>query len=259
MMLDERKEYNHLHMLWDNAHFKGSPTYFVRKALLKKELHKILKNKSYSVFDVGCGTGGYIRVFEKLTEDYVGIDLSDFAISRLKEKYPNFSFYQESIYTFKSKKKFYLVFLSEVLEHLDYEVKALKNIRKILSANGILLLSVPFDDNLWSYSDEIARHRRRYSKDYLRRILLKSGFENIRIYCYGFPLLRCYWIITKRFRRSITNKLSKKNGKKSTLGTLLYSAISKVFLLDTLFLNTNKGIGLIAICKKKHESERISK
>lgn len=259
MMLDERKEYDNLHRLWDNAHFKGSPTYFVRKTLLKKELHKILKNKSCSVFDIGCGTGDYIKVFEKLTEDYIGIDLSAFAINRLKEKYPDFNFYQESVYAFKSKKKFYLVFLSEVLEHLDYEIKALKNIRKILSADGILLLSVPFDKNLWSYSDEIARHRRRYSKDYLKRVLLKSGFENIRIYCYGFPLLRCYWIITKRFRKSITDKLSITNGKKSTLSTLLYSAISKIFLLDALFLNTNKGVGLIAICKKKNENEKISK
>lgn len=249
--MDERTEYNKLHETWDNAHSGGSPTYLIRKRLLSWIIKNILKHKkNASVLDVGCGTGDYIATFSRYTHNYSGIDLSDTAINNLKKKYTHLNFKVNSVYSLKSKEKYDIIFLSEVLEHIDKEKEALRNIRKMLNEDGKLIISVPFDKKLWSYSDKIARHRRRYSKEYLIYITKSSGLEIDKLICYGFPFLRIYWELTRSLRNKINRSFSIKHEKDKKNFRLIYPIINSLFLLDLILLNTNKGVGLIAICSK---------
>ncbi|MCM8787750.1 MAG: class I SAM-dependent methyltransferase [Candidatus Omnitrophica bacterium] len=251
----EKQIYNNLHKIWDSAHFGGSPTYMIRKILLKKTIEEVISDfkfkkqkESISVLDIGCGTGDYINIFTKYRIAYTGLDLSNYAINELrkkypKEKYPELNFICEDIFKYQSKDKYDIAFLSEVLEHINDEIEFLKIINNFLVKDGILILSVPYDQSLWSYADEQAQHKRRYSKDYLRSMLERSGFNCNKLICYGFPLLRIYWSLTKRFRKKIQNEI-KPPAKR------LFLIINKIFLLDLLFLRTNRGVGLIAVAQK---------
>lgn len=252
-MKTEQHNYNELHKIWDSAHFGGSPTYMVRKILLKKEIEKVLRKKrNISVLDIGCGTGDYIEIFNNYGVNYLGVDLSSYAIDKLKIKYPEMSFICGDIFKVELDKKFDVIFLSEVLEHIIDEQKLLKKINNLLKTNGVLILSVPYDPKLWSYSDEQANHKRRYTKIYLESVLLKSGFQCSELICYGFPFLRIYWALTKNFRKQIQSP-------KNTLIRRLILLINKIFLLDLLFTKTNYGVGLIAIAKKqKPLTDRIN-
>lgn len=63
-----------------------------------------------------------------------------------------------------------------VLEHIDDDLAALKNLRSSLRPGGRLVLLVP---NLpWAYGsiDELAGHRRRYERPQLRALLQNAGF-----------------------------------------------------------------------------------
>ncbi len=247
-MREETQIYNELHKIWDFAHLGGSPTYMIRKILLKREIGRILKilkkrKNNISVLDVGCGTGDYVEFFKNYGVNYSGLDLSNYAINKLKRKYPTMNFICEDVFKVKLVKKCDIVFLSKVLEHITDEVKLLKKINNFLVEDGTLILSVPYDPKLWSYADEQSHHKMRYTKTHLKSILKKSGFKCDRLTCYGFPLLRIYWALTRKFRKRIQTAKNKPTKR-------LFLIINKIFLLDLLLTKTNWGVGLIALAKK---------
>ncbi|MDD3284538.1 MAG: class I SAM-dependent methyltransferase [Patescibacteria group bacterium] len=243
-MKEEKEIYNELHKIWDSGHNSGSPTYLVRKQLLDKQIKKILNNKvSVKILDLGCGTGDYIKTFEKYNIDYTGLDLSDYAIEKLKQKYKSYKFICDDLLKIEGNSKYDLIFMSEVLEHIENENLFLEKIYTLLNNNGILILSVPYDPKLWNYSDEQAQHKRRYTKKYLNDKLKENKFKPINLICYGFPFLRIYWFLTKNYRKNIQTRKYNKH-------SLLIKIIGKIFLLDKLFIKTNYGIGLISISKK---------
>ena len=54
-----------------------------------KKFIKSISNKSSKAFDLGCGNGRVISIFQKYMLSSDGADLSKFAINNLKKKYPN--------------------------------------------------------------------------------------------------------------------------------------------------------------------------
>lgn len=70
-----------------------------------------------------------------------------------------------------------LVAMFDVLEHIEDERGALAIARELLAPGGVLLLTVPAHESLWSYWDEVAGHFRRYEREGLTRTLEEAGFE----------------------------------------------------------------------------------
>jgi SAM-dependent methyltransferase len=65
----------------------------------------------------------------------------------------------------------------DVLEHIERDVDALNEIRRVLKPNGVLLLTVPQHPWLWSRADEMSRHQRRYRRSDLIARLHGAGYE----------------------------------------------------------------------------------
>lgn len=84
--------------------------------------------------------------------------------------------------------RFDTVFAFDVLEHIEDDIGALAQWRQWMSAEGVLLLSVPARMKLWTAGDEWAGHHRRYERTALIALIEESGFNVERFECYGFPL-----------------------------------------------------------------------
>jgi len=96
------------------------------------------------VLDVGCGEGFTLNKFQEegIGEKLTGIDYSDDALELGAKIYPQLELKKGDIYDIKEKNNSYdLVIATEVLEHLEYPEKALKELIRISSK--YLLLSVP--------------------------------------------------------------------------------------------------------------------
>lgn len=76
----------------------------------------------------------------------------------------------------------------EVLEHIEDDKAALCAWAEKLQGGGRVLLSVPAHARKYGRSDELVGHVRRYERMELRRLLEDSGFTDIRIVNYGFPI-----------------------------------------------------------------------
>lgn len=76
---------------------------------------------------------------------------------------------------------FELVTALDVIEHIDDDLGALREIRRVLRPGGRLLLTVPAYRFLWGRQDEINLHKRRYVALEVRKRLQSAGFDVQRL------------------------------------------------------------------------------
>lgn len=69
-----------------------------------------------------------------------------------------------------------LVVAFDVLEHLDDDLAAAREVRRVLRPGGHFLVAVPADPRLWSAHDEAVSHVRRYTRPTLTAVLSRAGF-----------------------------------------------------------------------------------
>jgi SAM-dependent methyltransferase len=86
---------------------------------------------------------------------------------------------------------------ANVLEHLDDDVGALRNIHSVLQAGGTAVVLVPHDPALYGSFDRVLQHRRRYTKAELRAKMEQSGFD-VRAILEFNRLTRPGWILNAR-------------------------------------------------------------
>jgi SAM-dependent methyltransferase len=74
-----------------------------------------------------------------------------------------------------------LVVAYDILEHIQDDGVALKEIFQALRPGGHLALAVPVDPDLWSSHDEAVGHVRRYTRENLLELLTGTGFQVERV------------------------------------------------------------------------------
>ena len=70
-----------------------------------------------------------------------------------------------------------LVVAFDVLEHIVDDDTAVAEVRRALRPGGTFLIAVPADPKLWSDHDVAVDHVRRYTRETLRAVLERNGFE----------------------------------------------------------------------------------
>lgn len=83
--------------------------------------------------------------------------------------------YQADLYHHDWHEEFDAAGLFDVIEHLDDDVGALRSVAKALRPGGTVFLSVPAHAWLWSREDEIASHKRRYTRASLEQTIHAAG------------------------------------------------------------------------------------
>jgi 2-polyprenyl-3-methyl-5-hydroxy-6-metoxy-1,4-benzoquinol methylase len=92
-----------------------------------------------------------------------------------------------------------VIVMHDVLEHIEHEGPAVERLRRLLAADGILVMSVPALPSLFGLHDDQLGHYRRYTRRSLRRTL-SAQFEIVRLRYFGlaFVPIAAYY---SRFRR----------------------------------------------------------
>jgi len=155
-------------------------------------------NKNTSILDIGCGWAQALLFFKKKGLECYGFDPAIEAVQYGCKKGLNIKHAGlEGMDVFEGK-KFDIVTMFNVLEHLADPVKALKQIKKILKPKGILVVDVPneFNDfqlagrdthNLKNWWIAPPNHLNYFSKDSLVKLLESLSFS-VKICESSFPL-----------------------------------------------------------------------
>jgi SAM-dependent methyltransferase len=163
-----------------------------RKEIILDTIERNVPNLGQcKMLEIGCGNGNILAFLKQNGVDIEGGDISREGLEFCRKRIST-PLYQLDALHLPFRNAFDIIGLFDVLEHIDDDVGALKEIRQALKPNGILLMTVPAYQSLWSNFDEYSGHKRRYDKKELVGRLYHSGFRVIRFSHYMFflfPLL----------------------------------------------------------------------
>ena len=157
----------------------------VRTINLKRKLKLIdgISAKSKRLLDVGCGTGAFIHLAKNEGWTVSGFEPNEQARNIAKSKNGDVVF-DETEWENLSDRKFDIISLWHVFEHLPDPTEALKHYFKILADEGYLILAVPnfnsFDasyyKSYWAAFD-VPRHLWHFSQASIKILASENGFE----------------------------------------------------------------------------------
>ena len=140
------------------------------------------------ILDAGCGSGRNMIELARYGT-VTGVELSETSVALARERqcgevvagsvlempFPNHSFE--------------LAVSLDVIEHLEDDLTALREMRRTVAPGGALLVTVPAYQWLWSGHDEINHHHRRYTRRSLQHVAEQAGWRQVRTTYFNSLLL----------------------------------------------------------------------
>lgn len=216
-----------------------------RKEIIGKIIKKYTKNK-INILDYGSGSGVNIEMLSKYGFVYIYEPHRETNLF-LKKKYKNKKKFK--VLNSLNNKKFDLIVMADVLEHIKYDKKQVKKLKKNLTKNGSFLITVPAYKFLYSKKDIILGHFRRYNKKNLSNVF--DDFKIIKLSYFNFLLfvpISILIIIFKFMNYNFINDVEKTP--KKYINELMFQIFRIEKQIISVF-NLPFGISLVGLFKKK--------
>jgi len=156
----------------------------VRRA---KQFQKLCKNKD--VLDFGCGWGNFLKNL-KNCKSFNGVELRKECLNYVSNNIKKINI-SNNINSFN--KKFDVITMFHVLEHIPHQVKILKILKSRLKNKGKIIIEVPHAEDFLILQDELkefknftfwSEHLILHTFNSIKKILSKAGFKSINIKYY---------------------------------------------------------------------------
>jgi SAM-dependent methyltransferase len=136
--------------------------------------------RGHQILDLGCGTGtmlAHLRAFG----DVQGLEADERAVALCHRRGEDGVRLLESEALPLEDASLDLVTALDVLEHIEDDRAALREIARVLRPGGSLLATVPAYTWMWGPQDEISHHFRRYRAAELRRRIEEADLALVRL------------------------------------------------------------------------------
>lgn len=208
-------------------------------ALLEKH---DLQISDHVILDIGSSEGAFLDYLKSRRLKFTGIDIDEKAIEFCRKRglgdnirYGNIKdipFEEES---------FNIVTALDIVEHVDDDLKAMREINRILVRGGISLIIVPAYQWLWSKNDVAYHHQRRYSRKSFIQLAEKGGLKIEQWSYFNFFLFPAFVVITL-FSILFPGKVKTSSVLKPLPGPVNY--LLKQIIFFEIWLITKLGISL---------------
>ena len=167
------------------------------------------------------------RKFNKTDKPYdvLQVDIAD------AEFKMNYKQYRETFNT---------IFASNVIEHIQDDVRALQNCHFLLKKEGNLIILVPAYQQLYNSFDVALGHYRRYTKNLLSNLLVNTGLDIIHAQYFNFAGI-LGWFFSG-------NVLKNKSISAWQMG--LYDTLVPIFKLTDKIMLERIGLSVVVVGRK---------
>lgn len=220
-----------------------------------QEIHRImLENKVSAIWEVGAGNGAVCIGLAELGHEAVAVEplyggaryiaeqgLVSYGSTLDELRLPSNSIPSIGVF--------------DVLEHIENPVPMLKEFSRVLSKDGLLLITVPAHQFLFSEYDASIGHFRRYSISDLQSSLAEAGFELVSsrfLFSFLVPLA---WIL-----RVLPEKLGLKSSATSRSSARtqfriaeLLSPVFRLLVATEKIFRLPFGLSILAVARPKNE------
>ena len=159
-----------------------------RRRVLERVVEQLRLPARARILDAGCGSG---RNMVELARHgtVTGIELSETSVSLARERDTGEVIEGSVLEMPFAADSFELAASLDVIEHLEDDLAALRELRRVVAPGGSLLITVPAYQWLWSGHDEINHHFRRYTRHSLLHVAQQAGWEPVRTTYFNSLLL----------------------------------------------------------------------
>jgi SAM-dependent methyltransferase len=174
-----------------------------KREILRSVIAKLPLPKSPRILEIGAGTGSNLMMLSQFGS-VKALEMDDYARSIARQRTGDQIDIRRGHLPddIPFKDEFDLVCLFDVLEHVERDLDSLRVIRKIVSSDGCLLLTVPAYAWLWSAHDVRLHHVRRYTAGELTQKAHEAGWSVRRVTYFNtllFPIAVVARVIDKIF------------------------------------------------------------
>jgi SAM-dependent methyltransferase len=136
--------------------------------------------EAQNYLEIGCGTGVVLAAMaaSRQWSRLAGAEIHPAGLTHARRRLANRAeFVQMDARNIPARVAFDLVGAFDVLEHIAEDEAVMREVYAALVPGGGILAAVPQHPALWSWTDDIGHHVRRYRRGELERKLRDAGFE----------------------------------------------------------------------------------
>lgn len=191
--------------------FAGSDHYIDRASRQNaiNLLSPVLKQSSPVILEIGCSSGFLLKDLQRVAKHahLIGSDFISGPLYKLADYLPGIPMVQFDIIKcpFGDSSVDGVVMLN-VLEHIEDDEEALKQLYRILKPGGLAVVEVPAGPHLYDFYDKHLMHYRRYKLKDLKALAEKTGFTVKHASHLGFFIYPLFAMV-KRWNRRKGQKL----------------------------------------------------
>jgi 2-polyprenyl-3-methyl-5-hydroxy-6-metoxy-1,4-benzoquinol methylase len=231
---------------YENKHF----WYVARQEIVISLIKKYLSNKAVNILDYGCGSGYISEAVINLNQSLVvtSADHNEQALSHCRERsLPH-------VVDLRVEKlipgSYDLILCLDVIEHIENDVEFMDNLRALLRPDGIMLVTVPAYEFLWSGEDYVSNHVRRYTLEGFKKKIKKTNLNIEKISYFNFLLF--VPIVIHLILSRLLNPKSMYRTNVRPYGDFLNKLLTNIFRSEKIFLpflNFPFGFSLLAVLR----------
>ncbi len=205
-----------------------------------------------NILEIGSGIGNITQYVINDKFKVTASDISESYCSILQDKFGNSEYlnevrnidivhpdfdreYRDLFNTFDS------ILALNTIEHIENDLLAVENCKKLLLANGNLIILVPAYPSLYNRFDKALKHFRRYTRSTLEKLLRETGYKIHKTQYFNSIGIAGWWFSGDVLNnRTIPKRLMK----------LFDMLVPGIKIIDKLIMNS-AGLSVIAFATKK--------
>jgi SAM-dependent methyltransferase len=222
-----------------------------RRRIIDVLMRRLELPPGVEILDAGCGSGRNMVELARVGT-VTGLEISDASVARARERGIG-EVVQCSITELPlADDRFDVAVCLDVIEHIEDDLRALRELHRVVRPGGTLLVTVPAYQWLWSEHDVINHHKRRYTRKTLSAVAEQAGWERSRTTYFNGCLLPVA-IVHRRLARPahlVDEPVSDLERTPERLNALLEWPLRFEAVLIALGLRIPAGLSLAAVFRK---------